>query len=97
MTIISIILNFVTIAIVVYALVFQGEKLEIKKTKPPRANATDVYIENEKDPLVVSRSYFTDDRYGNIGNFGGYSVIPEDHWLNGLSLSHEESDDEGSK
>jgi hypothetical protein len=96
MTIISIILNFVTIAIVVYALVFQGDKLEVKKSKP-RSNATDVYIDNEKDPLVVSRSYFTDDRYGNIGKFTGYSTIPEDHWLNGLSLSHEESEDKGGE
>jgi hypothetical protein len=96
MTIISIILNFVTIAIVVYALVFQGEKLEVKKTKP-RPNATDVYIDNEKDPLVVSRSYFTGDKYGNIGKFVGYSTIPEDHWLNGLSLSHEKPEDEGGE
>lgn len=96
MTLISITLNFVTIAIVVYALVFQGDKLEVKKIKP-RSNATDVYIDNETDPLVVSRSYFTGDKYGNIGNFIGYSAIPEDHWLNGLSLSHEETEDEGGK
>lgn len=96
MTVISVTLNMVTIAIVVYALVFQGEKFENKKTEP-QPNATDVYADNEKDPLVVSRSYFTGDRYGNIGNFIGYSTIPEDHWLNGLSLTHEKTDDKGGK
>lgn len=92
MTFLSIILNVITIAIVVYALVFQGDKFDSKKGKTEaRVIATDVYVDNEKDPLVVSRSYFTENKYGDIGKFSGYSTVPEDHWLNGLSLAHEES------
>jgi hypothetical protein len=91
MTFFSIILNVITIAIVVYALVFQGDKLGAKKKTETRVIATDVYVDNEKDPLVVSRSYFTENKYGDIGKFVGYSTVPEDHWLNGLSFAHEES------
>jgi hypothetical protein len=47
-------------------------------------SATEVMEENLKDPVIVSRAYFTEDKLGDLGNFTGYSSVSEDHWLHGF-------------
>jgi hypothetical protein len=56
--------------------------------KPSTVTATDVLNDNLKDPVIVSRAYFTDTIDGPIGEFTGYpSSWSEDNRLH--SFSHE--------
>lgn len=57
------------------------------KDEPP--TATDVLMDNLKDPLVTSRAFFTEPETGPIGDFVGYSPVSQDDWLH--SLPHEET------
>ena len=57
--------------------------------------ASDILVDNLKDPLVTSRAYFTEPATGPIGDFVGYSPMSQDDWLH--SLPHEEPQDESSK
>lgn len=57
--------------------------------------ASDILVDNLKDPLVTSRAYFTEPATGPIGDFVGYSPVSQDDWLH--SLPHEEPQDKRSK
>lgn len=57
--------------------------------------ATDILLDNLKDPLVTSRAYFTEPATGPIGDFVGYSPVSQDDWLH--RFTHEESQDERGK
>lgn len=57
--------------------------------------ASDILVDNLKDPLVTSRAYFTEPATGPIGDFVGYSPMSQDDWLH--SLPHEEPQDKRSK
>lgn len=50
----------------------------------PTVTAMEVIEDNTKDPVIVSRAYFTDSKEGSIGDFKGYSPRPEDNWLHRL-------------
>lgn len=58
--------------------------------KSPTVTATDVFNDNLKDPVIVSRAYFTDPVDGPTGTFTGYpSSWSEDNRLH--SFTHEKS------
>ena len=60
-----------------------------------KSKARDTLIDNLKDPLITSRAYFTEPAKGPIGDFIGYSPMPQDNWLH--SFTHEETKDEGGE
>ena len=57
--------------------------------------ATDILLDNLKDPLITSRAYFTEPTTGPIGDFVGYSPMSQDDWLH--RFTHEEPKDERSE
>lgn len=73
-------------------LYFFTMKDQIMKDDP---KATDILMDNLKDPLITSRAFFTEPATGPIGDFVGYSPMSQDDWLH--SFTHEESQDERSK
>jgi len=87
---ISIILNIITILIVALAIgLFLGLYDRAQKSKPD-IKASEVLRDTLKDPLVVSRAYFTEPTTGPIGDFTGMeSSWSEDNRLHGFS--HKES------
>lgn len=68
----TIILNIITIAIVAYFIIVYQPLLDEKAKKEDKATASQVLRENLKDPLFVSRAYFTEPKSGSIGGFVGY-------------------------
>ena len=68
----SIILNVVTIAIVAYFIFVYQPLLDKKAKQEGKATASEVLRANLRDPLVVSRAYFTEPKSGSIGGFVGY-------------------------
>jgi ABC-type dipeptide/oligopeptide/nickel transport system permease component len=71
---------------------FSKKKMDIIREEEVGAeniSAMEVMLENLKDPVIVNRIDFTENPIGSIGNFTGYSSIPEDHWLHGFP--HEKS------
>ena len=86
----SIILNIITILIV---LVMSGLFLRlynIRKSKSDTehviVNASDVAQDILKDPLIVSRAYFTEPTYGPIGDFKGQQTSSEHLWIRGKPI-----------
>lgn len=73
-------------------LYFLLKKDQIMKDDP---KATDILMDNLKDPLITSRAFFTEPATGPIGDFVGYSPMSQDDWLH--SFTHEESKDKRSK
>jgi len=60
-----------------------------RKSKSDRADpvtASEVATDIMKDPLVVSRAYFTEKRYGPIGNFDGQQTPSEYLWISGKPI-----------
>ena len=88
-----IVVAFICIAIAIMLSIFLYIKSDILIKDAP--TATDVLVDNLRDPLITSRAYFTEPATGPIGNFVGYSPVSQDDWLH--SLTHEESQDERSK
>lgn len=82
---------FLALGIVLSLYVFFA-KDAILKNEP---TASDILLDNLKDPLITSRAYFTEPSTGPIGSFVGYSPVSQDDWLH--SLPHEEPQDERSK
>ena len=85
------IIAFITIFIVVISVTifffmknssYQKKKMDDNNVE--YISATEVMEENLKDPVIVSRAYFTEDKLGDLGNFTGYSSVSEDHWLHGF-------------
>lgn len=81
----SVILNIITL-IIVAALFILFFSL-YKKRKNKSDTAYDVGVDLLKDPLVVSRAYFTEPALGDIGDFEGFesSGWSEDDWLHGFT------------
>ena len=83
----SVVLNIITILFVAAVVVMFYLVYYRRKNKAD--TASDVLVDMLKDPLIVSRAYFTEPLSGPIGDFEAYDSIPEDHWLHGFP--HEKS------
>ena len=86
------------LSIIITVLLVAGLFLYLRKEEVVESDsnkATDVLMDNLKDPLVTSRAYFTEPTTGPIGDFVGYSPVSQDDWLH--SFTHEESQDERSE
>jgi len=83
------ILLALTILLALYVF-FRQEELTTDET-----TASDILLDNLKDPMITSRSYFTEPSTGPIGSFVGYSPVSQDDWLH--RFPHEEPKDERSK
>lgn len=78
----SVILNIITLLFVsAFVVLFY---LVYYRRKNKDDTATDVLIDMLKDPLIVSRAYFTEPIDGPLGDFEAYDSVPEDHWLHGF-------------
>ena len=81
----SVILNIITLTIVaaLFILFFSL----YKKRKNKSDTAFYVGLELLKDPLVVSRAYFTEPATGDIGDFEPFSSsgLSDDDWLHGFT------------
>ncbi len=56
--------------------------LENKREDRMKASTIDGFIEDTyRDPFI---DRFVPPKRGNIGTFGSYSSVPEDHWLHGF-------------
>ena len=85
------IIAFITIFIVAISVTIfffmknsSSQKKKMGDNNVEYISATEVMEENLKDPVIVSRAYFTEDKLGDLGNFTGYSSVSEDHWLHGF-------------
>lgn len=87
------VISFLMIAISLAMGIFLYLKSDVLMKDSP--TASDVLVDNLKDPLVTSRAYFTEPTTGPIGDFVGYSPMSQDDWLH--SLPHEKPQDERSK
>jgi hypothetical protein len=84
----SIILNIITIIIVVAMFGLFLRLYEDRKSKSGTENvhASDVAQDILKDPLVVSRAYFTEPKLGPIGDFEGQQTSSEYLWIKGKPI-----------
>jgi hypothetical protein len=84
----SIILNIITIIIVVVMFGLFLRLYEDRKSKSGTENvrASDVAQDILKDPLVVSRAYFTEPKLGPIGDFEGQQTSSEYLWIKGKPI-----------
>lgn len=84
----SIILNIITIIIVLAMVGLFLRLYEDRKSKSGTKNvsASDVAQDILKDPLVVSRAYFTGSKIGSIGNFEGQQTSSEHLWVRGKPI-----------
>ena len=84
----SIILNIITIIIVVAMFGLFLRLYEDRKSKSGTENvrASDVAHDILKDPLVVSRAYFTEPKLGPIGDFEGQQTSSEYLWIKGKPI-----------
>lgn len=58
-----------------------------KATYDDEVTASDVMKNTFDDPLVTSRSYFTESSYGEIGEFMGQQTPSTVYWIGGKNLS----------
>jgi uncharacterized membrane protein len=88
----SIILNIITILIVITMIVlFLKLYYNVKsKTVDKEVTASQVAQDIIKDPLVVSRAYFTEPKYGKIGTFKGQQTPSDYDWISGKLIPDEE-------
>jgi len=72
-------LLFLVVVIIMFVVITNiDEDVEV----PSTVTAMDVINDNLKDPVIVSRAYFTDTPDGPMGDFVGYpSSWPEDNRL----------------
>ena len=84
----SIILNIITIIIVVAMFGLFLRLYEDRKSKSGTENvrASDVAQDILKDPLIVSRAYFTEPKLGPIGDFEGQQTSSEYLWIKGKPI-----------
>ena len=61
-----------------------------KKEDEEEGTASQVAQDIIKDPLVVSRAYFTEPRYGDIGTFKGQQTPSDYDWVSGKLIPVEE-------
>ena len=88
----SIILNIITILIVLFMFGLFLRLYEDRKNKSGTENvsASDVAQDILKDPIVVSRAYFTEPKLGPIGDFEGQQTSSEYLWIRGKPIQVEE-------
>jgi len=88
----SIILNIITILIVLFMFGLFLRLYEDRKSKSgtENVNASDVAQDILKDPLVVSRAYFTESKLGPIGYFEGQQTSSQYLWIRGKPIQVEE-------
>lgn len=90
----SIILNIITILIVLAIVVLFLRLYYNVKSKTvdedKDVTASDVVQDIIKDPLVVSRAYFTEPKTGNIGTFKGQQTQSQYDWISGKTIPVEE-------
>jgi len=81
----SVFLNVITLTIVAALFILFFSLYKKRKNKSDTAH--EVALELLKDPLIVSRAYFTEPATGDIGNFEPFSSSgwSEDDWLHGFS------------
>ena len=85
----SIILNIITILIVLVSVVLFFRVYKDQKSKSgggvesEEVTPSKVAEDMAKDPLIVSRSYFTEPKTGNIGTFTGQQTVSEYDWIKG--------------
>ena len=81
----SIILNIITIIIVLAMVGLFLRLYEDRKSKSGTENVSvsDIAQDILKDPLVVSRAYFTGSKIGSIGNFKGQQTSSGHLWITG--------------
>ena len=84
----SIILNIITIIIVLAMVGLFLRLYEDRKSKSGTKNvsASDVGQDILKDPLVVSRAYFTEPKIGSIGDFKGQQTSSGYLWIRGKPI-----------
>ena len=84
----SIILNIITIIIVLAMIGLFLRLYEDRKSKTGIENvsASDVAQDILKDPLVVSRAYFTEPKLGSIGDFEGQQTSSQYLWVRGKPI-----------
>jgi hypothetical protein len=84
----SIILNIITIIIVLAMVGLFLRLYEDRKSKSGTENvsASDVGEDILKDPLVVSRAYFTEPKIGSIGDFKGQQTSSGYLWIRGKPI-----------
>jgi len=84
----SIILNIITIIIVLVMVGLFLRLYEDRKSKSGTENvsASDVGQDILKDPLVVSRAYFTEPKIGSIGDFKGQQTSSGYLWIRGKPI-----------
>mgnify|MGYP001279317078 FL=1 len=84
----SIILNIITIIIVLVMIALFLRLYEDRKSKTGTENvsASDVAQDILKDPLVVSRAYFTEPKLGSIGDFEGQQTSSQYLWVRGKPI-----------
>ena len=84
----SIILNIITILIVLAmsGLFLRLYNIRKSKSDTENVNASDVAQDILKDPLIVSRAYFTEPTYGPIGDFKGQQTSSEHLWIHGKPI-----------
>ena len=94
----SIILNIITILILIFVLTlflsfYKNQKNKLEKTSSDskatydEVTASEVMKNTFDDPLVTSRSYFTESSYGEIGEFMGQQTPSTVYWIGGKNLS----------
>tara|TARA_B100001250_G_scaffold373277_1_gene359307 strand:- start:20 stop:301 length:282 start_codon:yes stop_codon:yes gene_type:complete len=91
----SIILNIITILIVIAMIVlflrlYYNKKSKTVDVDEEEVTASQVAQDIIKDPLVVSRAYFTEPRYGDIGTFKGQQTPSDYDWVSGKLIPVEE-------
>jgi hypothetical protein len=85
----SIILNIITILIVIFSVglflrLYRDRKSKSESEEP--VTASDVATDIMKDPLIVSRSYFTGTTYGSLGTFEGQQSKSQHMWISGKTI-----------
>jgi len=86
----TIALNVVTILIALYILGLTLKEIKIREVKQRMedessyVSATELADAISKDPLIVSRAYFTEDDTVPTTDFEGISPRPKDDWVHGF-------------
>ncbi|MBQ45923.1 MAG: hypothetical protein CMP10_00260 [Zetaproteobacteria bacterium] len=82
-------MNIITILIVIFSVglflrLYRDRKSKSESEEP--VTASDVATDIMKDPLIVSRSYFTGTTYGSLGTFEGQQSKSQHMWISGKTI-----------
>ena len=60
---------------------------KIPSDEGKEVTASDVFYDTVTDPLVVSRAYFTETGYGELGDFKGLQAqLSDTYWIHGKPI-----------